>query len=67
LNVKVTATESVYPIVAAGAAINDMVLGRRNRSRAGRIGDAMLQVISLLLENKPGALMRVTGLLTSAV
>ena len=27
LNVKVTATESVYPIVAAGAAINDMVLG----------------------------------------
>ena len=24
----------------------------------------MLQVISLLLENKPGALMRVTGLLT---
>ncbi len=27
LNVKVTATESVYPIVAAGAAIHEMVLG----------------------------------------
>ncbi len=26
----------------------------------------MLQIISLLLENKPGALMRVTGLLTAS-
>ena len=62
---KVTPFESVYPMVPAGGAINEMVLGppqpvavRSNEETA------MLQVISLLLENKPGALMRVTGLLS---
>ena len=70
LNVKVTPFENVYPMVPAGGAINEMVLGRPNRwpsrdsSRPLRIH--MLQVISLLLENKPGALMRVTGLLDPA-
>ncbi len=36
------------------------------RGRAGQVSEVkhMLQVISLLLENKPGALMRVTGLLS---
>jgi acetolactate synthase I/III small subunit len=35
---------------------------RHNRSRWEIEGFTMLQVISILLENKPGALMRVTGL-----
>src|SRR2546430_1579173 len=35
---------------------------RRNRWPCPR-GSIMLQVISLLMENKPGALLRVTGLL----
>src|SRR5580693_8869959 len=41
-------------------------LVRRNLWRRRRYGKemSMLQVISVLLENKPGALMRVTGLLT---
>src|SRR5450432_2820506 len=38
--------------------------GRRNRCWRNR-GIRMLQIISILVENKPGALMRVTGLLTS--
>src|ERR1044072_2560866 len=37
---------------------------RRNRWRRRREESAMLQGISFLLENKPGALMRVGGLLT---
>src|SRR5689334_16809658 len=36
----------------------------RWRCRRNNEGPTMLQIISLLLENKPGALMRVTGLLT---
>src|ERR1035437_4135786 len=37
----------------------------RTRGCAGPLKDpTMLQIISLLLENKPGALMRVTGLLS---
>ena len=68
LNVKVTPFENVYPMVPAGGAINEMVMGPPQpvavpANRGDRI---MLQVISLLLENKPGALMRVTGLLEPA-
>ena len=75
LNVRVTPFENVYPMVPAGGAINEMVLGRQpvrrlRRSRRTCEGLAeelgvMLQLISLLMENKPGALMRVTGLLTA--
>jgi acetolactate synthase-1/3 small subunit len=37
----------------------------RAGAKLGRGGKIMLQLISLLMENKPGALMRVTGLLSS--
>ena len=69
LNVKVTPFECVYPMVPAGGAINEMVLGPPQPVAVpGRVGQAsglsavhlkdfhMLQIISLLLENKPGAL-----------
>ena len=62
LNVQVSPYENVYPMVPAGGAINEMVLGPPQPVEAVR---RMLQVISLLLENKPGALMRVTGLLSA--
>ena len=68
LNVKVTPFENVYPMVPAGGAINEMVLGPPQPVAVRRLAVDeeidMLQIISLLLENKPGALMRVTGLLT---
>ena len=68
LNVKVSPFENVYPMVPAGGAINEMVLGPPQPVAVpAKVKDSiMLQVISLLLENKPGALMRVTGLLTRA-
>ena len=62
LNVRVTPFENVYPMVPAGGAINEMVLGPVQPVAVGR---SMLQLISLLVENKPGALMRVTGVLSA--
>src|SRR6202790_586499 len=41
------------------------MLQSRARQRAVREHNFMLQIISVLLENKPGALLRVTGLLGS--
>ncbi len=55
LNVKVTPLESVYPMVPAGGAINEMVLGPPQPVAGQPSNEAhMLQIISLLLENKPG-------------
>jgi len=56
-------TKTSYPMVPAGAAINEMVLTAANPWRAGIGGRPMIQVISLLVENKPGALMRITGVI----
>ena len=63
LNVRVSPYENVYPMVPAGGAINEMVLGPPQPVAACKA--SMLQIISLFVENKPGALMRITGLLSA--
>ena len=62
LNVKVTPFENVYPMVPAGGAINEMVLGPPQPVAVRRTKDQHAADHFILVENKPGALMRVTGL-----
>jgi hypothetical protein len=66
LNVKVSPFENVYPMVPAGGAINEMVLAPPQPVAVPEIRiEPLCCNISLLVENKPGALMRVTGVLSA--
>ena len=65
LNVKVTPYENVYPMVPAGGAINEMVLGPPQPVAVPEVRISLCcRSFLFLVENKPGALMRVTGLLS---
>jgi hypothetical protein len=58
LNVMVTPEENVYPMIPSGRRCERDDSASRSRWRNGGRLTAMLQLISLLVENKPGALMR---------
>ncbi len=77
LDVAISRDQNVFPMVAPGKALNDVIgaidvaVGavrtdmpgnrRRRRPEGGR---AMKHVLSVLVENKPGVLSRVTGLIS---
>ena len=56
LDIQTDPAENVYPMVAAGKGLSEMVL-------AG--GFVMRRVLSILMENEPGALSRVAGLFSA--